>query len=209
MPEKGGGNISPAFFVLLAVVTEPLADDRSLVRRCLAGEDAAFELTLDLYRDRVFSLLCRLAQNPADAEDLAQETFLKAFRNLSQYDPSRPLLSWLFAIAHNTAMDFHRARNPALVSLDAEEAPLELPERTPRLELAVAASLRSREIELVLSSLPPLYREILILRHQEELDYAEIGRILELPSGTVKNRLFRAREKLRTGLEAAGLGECG
>ena len=152
-------------------MTEPLADDRSLVRRCLAGEDAAFELTLDLYRDRVFSLLCRLAQNPADAEDLAQETSLKAFRNLSQYDPSRPLLSWLFAIAHNTAMDFHRARNPALVSLDAEEAPLELPERTPPLELAVAASLRSREIELVLSSLPPLYREILILRHQEELDY--------------------------------------
>jgi RNA polymerase sigma-70 factor (ECF subfamily) len=190
-------------------VTEPLADDRSLVRRCLAGEDAACELLLDLYRDRVFSLLCRLTQNPADAEDLAQETFLKAFRNLAQYDLSRPLLSWLFAIAHNTAMDFHRARNPALVSLDAEEAPLELPERTPRLELAVEASLRSRDIELVLSGLPPLYREILVLRHQEELDYAEIGRILELPSGTVKNRLFRAREKLRAGLEAAGLGVCG
>lgn len=187
-------------------MTEPLADDRSLVRRCLAGEEAACERVLDLYRDRVFNLLCRLTQNPSDAEDLAQEAFLKAFRNLDRYDPSRPLLSWLFAIAHNTAMDFHRSRRPALVSLDAAEEPLELPDRTPGVESEVEASFRGQAIELALSGLPPLYREILVLRHQEELGYDEIGRILGLPSGTVKNRLFRAREKLKAGLEAAGMG---
>lgn len=187
-------------------MTEPLADDRSLVRRCLDGEEAACARVLDLYRDRVFNLLCRLTQNPSDAEDLAQEAFLKAFRNLDRYDPSRPLLSWLFAIAHNTAMDFHRARRPALVSLDAAEEPLELPDRTPGVESAVEASFRGQAIELALSGLPPLYREILVLRHQEELGYEEIGRILGLPSGTVKNRLFRAREKLKAGLEAAGMG---
>lgn len=92
--------------------------DAELARRCLSGDEAAYEAVLELYRDRVFALLLRLVRDPRDAEDLAQEAFLKAFRALGSYDPARPLLSWLFKIAHNSALDFLRAKGEDLAALD-------------------------------------------------------------------------------------------
>lgn len=181
-----------------------MEQDAELARRCLAGDEAAYEAVLALYRDRVFALLLRLARDPRDAEDLAQEAFLKAFRALDSYDPSRPLLSWLFKIAHNTALDFLRARGEDPAALDDPESAVDPASPEPAVEVRLLAAERAQRLERLIESLPPLYREVLQLRHGEDMDYRAIGEVLGLPEGTVKIRLFRARELLRAKLEALG-----
>lgn len=158
-------------------------DDRELVLRCLARDAGACEELLDRYKDRVFSVVLRLAPTPQDAEDIVQESFLKAFRSLESYDPTRPLLTWLFKIAHNTALDHLRARRLEALSLDDEDDPLEVADSGPSLEASAEAASRAEGVERLLAALPPLYREVLVLRHQEELDYAQIAQVLGLPEG--------------------------
>lgn len=178
--------------------------DAELSRRCLAGDETAYAAVLELYRDRVYALLLRLVRDPADAEDLAQEAFLKAFRALGSYDASRPLLSWLFKIAHNTALDFLRARGAGLAALDDPESGYDPVSPEAGAEASLLALERAERLEKLIASLPPLYREVLQLRHVEDLDYRAIGEVTGLPEGTVKIRLFRARELLRAKLEALG-----
>ncbi|MDX6767905.1 MAG: sigma-70 family RNA polymerase sigma factor [Elusimicrobiota bacterium] len=182
---------------------DPTAD-AELVRRCLDGDEAAFEAVLDSYRDRVYALLLRLVRDPRDAEDLAQEAFLKAFRALASYDPGRPLASWLFKIAHNAALDFLRARGEDPAALDDPESGLDPAEPVAGIEAVLVREETRDRLERIVAGLPPLYREILLLRHKEDLDYRAIGEVLGLPEGTVKNRLFRARDLLKARLESAG-----
>lgn len=178
------------------------SDHTRLVEACLKNDPAAFETILDLYKGPVYGLLLRLVRGASDAEDLTQETFLKAFRNLSSYNPSRPLLTWLFRIAHNTAVDFLRAKKPEALSLEDAENPLEIEDSSLSLDKAAESRFRTEFLEKRLSELQPLYREVLLLRHQEDLDYRQIGEVLGLAEGTVKIRLFRAREKLKEALLA-------
>jgi len=179
--------------------------DRDLVLACLVGEAAAFEALLGRYQVRVFSFILRSAGNAADAEDLCQETFLKAFDNLEAYDQERPLAAWLLGIAHNAVVDLLRSRKPA-VSLDDEAEPLELPDPGPSVEGAVQAAWDQETMARLVAELPPLYREALVLRHSEGLDYASLAEVLQIPEGTAKIRLFRGRELLRRKLTALGYG---
>jgi RNA polymerase sigma factor (sigma-70 family) len=178
--------------------------DAELARRCLSGDETAYEAVLELYRDRVFALLLRLVRDPRDAEDLAQEAFLKAFRAMGSYDPSRPMLSWLFKIAHNAALDFLRAKGEDLAALDGPDGAYDPVSPEAGAEASLLAAERSERLERLIASLPPLYREVLQLRHGEDLDYRAIAEVLGLPEGTVKIRLFRARDLLRSKLEALG-----
>jgi RNA polymerase sigma-70 factor, ECF subfamily len=175
-------------------------EDSDAVRRALAGDDSGYRDLLESYRDRVYSFILRLVGSAQDAEDLAQDVFLKAFTKLDSYDPTRPFLSWVFRIAHNSAIDHLRARKPQSLSLDADEA-LERPEGGPGPESAALASSQAEYIDALISSLPPLYREALLLRHREDMDVVEIARVLDLPEGTVKIRLFRARNLLKAKLD--------
>lgn len=175
----------------------PNEEDRKLVERCLDRDPKAFEEILQKYKNRVFSLIYRMVQNPSDAEDLAQESFLKAFQNLSSYDPGRPFLSWLFKITHNTTLDFLRARKPEALSLHDEDHPIEIADPRFSQEQMLEAAFQKEKLEKLLSSLPPLYREVLILKHQEGLNYLEIGQILQIPAATVKIRIFRARNLMK------------
>src|ERR1700720_1235315 len=93
-------------------------DDRAAVRRARDGDDSAYAELLARHRDRVFSFLLRLLGSAQDAEDVAQEAFVKAFSRLDSYDAARPFVSWLFGIAHHAALDHLRARRPAALSLD-------------------------------------------------------------------------------------------
>jgi RNA polymerase sigma-70 factor (ECF subfamily) len=111
----------------------------------------------------------------------------------------------LFKIAHNTALDFLRSnKNPAL-TIDDSENPIDIPDQGPTLEDKAEQQSQKEVIECQLSSLPPLYREILVLRHQQELSYEEIAGVLDVPVGTVKVRLFRAREIMKEKLVRTGL----
>lgn len=174
--------------------------DLELARRCLGGDTAAFAALVELYQDRIYSFALRLLRDPAAAEDAAQETFVKAFRGLSSYNPAYSFSSWLFRIAHNACMDALRAGGRT-VSLDAEDFP-DIPDRGQGVAEAVADSLDERRIEALLGSLPPLYSEALLLQYREGLGPAEMARVLGVPEGTAKARLFRARELIKARLAA-------
>lgn len=180
--------------------------DIILVQRCLDGDSRAFNNLMNKYKRQVFSLIVRLVKSPADAEDILQDTFIKAYRNLASYDAQYPLLTWLFKIAHNTSIDFLRANKGETVTIHDEENPIELEDTSSSLEEKMEQSSEKELIERMVASVPSPYREVLILRHQQELSYEEIAEAVQIPMGTVKVRLFRGREILKAKLEAAGYG---
>ncbi len=174
--------------------------DIELARRCLSGDTSAFAGILERYQDRIYSFALRLLRNESAAEDAAQETFVKAYRSLSSYNPAYPFSSWLFRIAHNNCMDVLRAGG-RMVSMDDKDFP-DLPDTSPGAADLVADAIDSVRIEALLASLPPLYSEVLLLQYREDIGPAEIGRIIGAPEGTVKARLFRARELIKVKLAA-------
>ena len=186
------------------------AEDRELVARALKGDESAYGELLERFRRPVFSLIYRMIGDREQAEDLAQESFVKAFNNLDSYNPSYRFSSWLFKIANNHAIDYlRRARlstvsihgSPHAVDAEREEETrivLETPDESPEQEF-LAVQLGG-EIERAIALLRPDYRTAVILRHIENRPYEEIAEIMEVPIGTVKTFLHRARAELRQAL---------
>lgn len=188
--------------------------DAELVARALAGSERAFADLLGRYERPVFTLVLRMVRDRSTAEDLAQDAFLKAFDKLATYDPRRKLSSWLFKIAHNTAIDHLRRREVATVSLDepagGEEpgAPLRaVPDTaTGTPEAAAERADLSRALARAVARLRPEYREVVALRYQAGLEYGEIVEATGYPLGTVKTYLHRARKELAVLMEEQGWG---
>jgi RNA polymerase sigma-70 factor (ECF subfamily) len=167
------------------------------------GDPEAFASLLGRYQNRLYRYLLRWVHEPAAAEDLFQQTWMRVLRHIGRFDPKRNFDAWLFAVARNIAIDYLRRRRPAsleepvgdnvsLSGILATGAPGPLDQ-----------VLRSEKIELVrkaLESQLPVYREILSLRFEEEMKLEEIAQVLSVPLGTVKTRLARALERLRTAL---------
>ena len=185
-------------------------EDKELVAQALKGEEAAYAELLERFRRPIFSLIYRMVRDRELAEDLAQESFVKAFNNLDSYKPSYRFSSWLFKIANNHAIDhLRRARlktisihgSPHATDAQREEETrivLEASGETPEQEV-VALELGG-EIETAISRLRPEYQTAVILRHIESRPYEEIAEIMDVPIGTVKTFLHRARAELREGL---------
>jgi RNA polymerase sigma-70 factor (ECF subfamily) len=184
--------------------------DETLAVEAREGSQEAFQELVERYERPLFGLIVRIVRRPESAEDLAQEAFIKAYRALARFDPERKFSSWLFKIAHNTALDALRRDGQQPLSLDApigdqEEAP-ELP-ADPAAEnpfQRAAGRDLGRALETAIRSLRPEYREILLLRFVEELSYEEIAEVLGLPLGTVKIHIYRARRDLARAM--GGLG---
>lgn len=182
-------------------------DDAEILKRCLKGDERAYREILARYRSPIYSLALRMVRQAQDAEDITQETFVRMFRALERYDPTRPFAAWLFTIASRLAIDHlrrRRIRPIPLVQTDrttAEEREMEIedPGLLPD-EVAVHREEETRTRELI-DSLPEHYRIVVILRHQQDLSYDEIAEALHLPLGTVKARIHRARALLKQRLE--------
>lgn len=172
------------------------SEEKILVARSLAGDGAAYAGLIDAFSAPVFDLLLRLLKNHADAEDAAQDVFIRAYKSLATFDPEYPFLVWLLAITHNRAMDLLKAGKTELISIDDPENPLEI-EDPVRLSELVERNFTAAELWQAVNTLRPLYREALTLRHLQGLDYSEIAVIMKLPLGTVKTSLFRARNALK------------
>jgi RNA polymerase sigma-70 factor, ECF subfamily len=197
----------------LAAAADALASalDAELVTLALDGHEPAAREIVRRYERPVFNLLVRTVRVRADAEDLAQDTFLKLFRSLARFDRRLRLSAWVLKIAHNTAIDYLRRRRPELLPLDA---PLDsagatfsdvLPDAatpTPH-EIAERGSL-AQALDAALDRVRPEYRTVLVLRHQEGLDYGDIAEVTGWPLGTVKTFLHRGRQALAGELAAAG-----
>jgi RNA polymerase sigma-70 factor (ECF subfamily) len=189
--------------------------DAELVASAIKGSQEAFRELVTRFERPVYSLIVRMVQDPATAEDLAQEAFVKAYRSLRSYDPSRKLASWLFKIAHNTTIDHLRRNVPDTVPL---EAPPDHEEGRGGLaavladgsveDPAAAAERRdmARSLERAIARLRPDYRESVVLFYIEGASYQEICEATGLPLGTVKTNLHRARKELAQEMAAMGWG---
>ncbi len=187
------------------------ASDQAVVARAKQGDEAAFREILRRYERPVFALLYRMVRDRALAEDLAQETFIKILNGIGSYRPEFKFSSWVFKIANNAAIDHLRRRSVDTISLHGSPdavtpermaaTALNLPDRgeTPLEELE-ARELGSA-IERAIGKLRPEYRSCILLRHVEGHSYEEIAEMLDLPLGTVKTYIHRARNELRDYLE--------
>jgi len=187
--------------------------DADLAVAARTGSGDACTVLVKRFERPVYNLVARLVQDAALAEDLTQDAFLKMFRGLAQYDASLRFSSWLFRIAHNTAIDHLRQRRVLLatprVDEDGEEMdPLAgLPDlRGDSPEQAAARRQVAAVLDRAIDTLRPEYRAVVVLRHHEDLDYEEIAEVTGLPLGTVKTYLHRARKELAARLREAGLG---
>ncbi|RMH81582.1 MAG: sigma-70 family RNA polymerase sigma factor [Calditrichaeota bacterium] len=177
-------------------------EDRRLIQAARAGDQKAFEGLLTKYRSLVYHVMFKMVRNPQEAEDLTQEAFIKAFHALASFNEEFAFSTWLMKIATNNCIDFLRKKKLRTFSIDEpiqykdEQLHMELPDHDPTPERQLLNEERSRLIDEAIASLPPRYRHVIVLRHKEEKSYEEIAEILKLPLGTVKARIFRAREML-------------
>lgn len=184
-------------------------EDADLVRRCLSGDQRACRDLVRRYERPVYSVLMRVVRRAEDAEDLVQETFVRVFKALDRYDVERPFAAWVFTIASRLAIDHLRRRRVKTVSLSVSE-PGSTEERTmdvedPGLkpdEITSHAEEESRAAALI-DSLPEHYRIVVLLRHQQDLSYEEIADALQLPLGTVKARIHRARALMKERIQGS------
>lgn len=179
-------------------------EERALIVRTLAGDDDAFAALVRIHQATVYNIAYRMVGQRETAQDLAQETFLRAFKALDTFDLSRPFGPWLYRIATNLSINWvKRARLP-MVSLDAphpavgdDAEPLAIPDTSAEPAARFARAEMQTQLREAILSLPPDYRVVIELRHFQEMSYEEMAEALNAPSGTVKTRLFRARRLLR------------
>lgn len=163
------------------------------VARLRSGDPAALAETIAYYQHRLYRYLMRLVREPASADDLFQQTWLHVVRQLHRYDAGRSFDTWLFAIAHNAAMDLLRRRPGE--RLDDHE--FELPSAAPDALSAVLAGERAAILAAAMSALPALYREALTLRFEEGMKLEEIAEVTGTPLSTVKSRVRRGLEAMK------------
>lgn len=185
-------------------------EDRDIIERVLGGDNDAFSLLVEKYQTKVYNLALRMSGNEDDAFDLAQDSFVRAWRNLGSFQFESSFSTWLFRLTSNICLDFLRAKKRrAAVSLtvtdeEDEESQLAVPDPGKTPEEAVIAAEDRALLTRALNELPADQRQILTLRAIDDLSYAEIAEILHLQEGTVKSRLSRARTALRNKLLQIG-----
>ncbi|MCS6991793.1 MAG: sigma-70 family RNA polymerase sigma factor [Chitinophagales bacterium] len=184
-------------------VSQRAQEDLRLVQAALNGDQSAYAQLMARYRDAIYFLVLKMVHDPDDANDLTIEAFAKAFSNLPKYLPEFAFSTWLYRIALNNCIDFIRKNRLECVSIFQEENPdresaseLELPSPQPDPEEHYVRMQRNKLLREVIERLSPKYRKLIELRFFEELSYEEIAERTNLPLGTVKAQLFRAKNLL-------------
>jgi len=194
-------------------LSEKAQQDYELVQKALLGDEKAFARLLSRYKDTIYFMLLKMLNNRSDAEDLTLEAFGKAFKNLHQYSPTYAFSTWLFKIASNNCIDFLRKRKGIIISLENDSEQGEVSE-TLRLkskdlnpEERMIRKQKAILLHKVVRRLKPHYQTLVELRYFNELSYEEIAKELNLPLGTVKAQLFRARQMLFKLIESTEMNE--
>ncbi|MEN9304158.1 MAG: hypothetical protein RL264_2587 [Bacteroidota bacterium] len=194
------------------VENEHLSDkarhDLQLVDLARAGKQSAYGELMDRYRESIYFMMLKMVKNPDDADDLTIEAFGKAFSRLDQYSPSYAFSTWLFKIASNNCIDFIRKKRIQLTSMDlgittedGERLHIDARASTLNPEETIMQGQRVVHMRLLVSKLKPKYRELVEKRYFDEMSYEEIAEEMNLPLGTVKAQLFRARDFLASMME--------
>jgi RNA polymerase sigma factor (sigma-70 family) len=186
---------------------ESREQDLEAVNRVLSGDSSAFQLLQNKYNRIIIALVRKMVRNEDDVEDLAQETFIKAYKALKTFQPGYSFSAWIYRIASNTCIDFLRKKRFMTVSLSQpvgnsdDDYFFEIEDKSYVPDIGVLADERKKALKEAIENLPDNYREIIKLRHEEEMDYNQISKQLDLPLGTVKAHLFRARKLLLADLK--------
>lgn len=184
--------------------SENAKNDYNLVARAKTGEDYAYEELMHRYKDSIYFMALKMVNNKDDANDLMMETFGKAFENLEKYKPDYAFSTWLYRIATNNCIDFIRKKKVKQVSIDTAEDdegggsnhPMQIKSDTLNPEEMSIKKQKIERLKAIIEQLPQRYIILIKLRYFEEFSYDEISEQLDIPLGTVKAQLFRARELL-------------
>ncbi|MFN8276130.1 MAG: sigma-70 family RNA polymerase sigma factor [Chitinophagales bacterium] len=177
--------------------------DLELVNLAKGGDQKAFEKLMSRYRESVFFMVLKMVHNRDDAEDLTMVAFSKAFNNLANYSADFAFSTWLFRIATNNCIDHIRKKKLQTTSIDqttttedGESTPIAVKDKELTPEETIIKDQRAAKMRAVIEQLNPKYRQLIELRYFQELSYEEIAEQLDLPLGTVKAQLFRAKDLL-------------
>ena len=182
--------------------SESSEQDRTLVEQALAGNERAFRILMQKYDKALHHHIYRMVRTKGEVEDLVQESFIKAFSALTSYSSDYAFSTWLYKIATNHTIDYLRKKKLPTFSIDKPiltkdgNLEYEVPDITYRPDRHVVADQRRALIQQAIDSLPEKYHRVIVLRHQQEKSYEEIAQELDLPLGTVKAHIFRARKLL-------------
>jgi len=190
-------------------LSDKAQQDIKFVEAAMRGEQQAFAELMDRYRDTIFYMLLRMVKNKSDADDLTIEAFGKAFKNIHQYTPNFAFSTWLFKIASNNCIDFLRKKKSNTISIDSQSD-----DPSKDSQITIVANILDPEEDLIkkqeatlmrniVEKLKPRYRELVRLRYFNEYSYEEISTEMNIPIGTVKAQLFRARELLNNILKTS------
>ncbi|WP_412061677.1 RNA polymerase sigma factor [Rubrivirga sp. IMCC45206] len=180
--------------------------DRATVERALGGDQRAYETLVEKYQGPLRRHVGKMVRDDGQVDDLVQEAFVKAFANITSYNPAYAFSTWLYRIATNHSIDYIRKKKLPTFSIDKPlqtrdgELQMELPDSTYRPDRAVVADQRNEILTAAIDALPPKYHRVIVMRHQQEMSYDEIATELDLPLGTVKAHIFRARALLNKAL---------
>ncbi len=183
-------------------LSEKAKNDLALVEMARKGDERAFAVLLNRYRDSIYFMLLKMVNNASDAEDLTIEAFGKAFRNLDLYTPTFAFSTWLFKIATNNCIDFIRKKqfSPSPIDQGQDDDPdsytVNLQSDTPDPEESLINRQKISALREIVNQLKPNYRNLIELRYFSEYSYEEISEELKIPLGTVKAQLFRAKTLL-------------
>ena len=187
--------------------------DFLLVESALRGDEKAFAKLMSRYKDAIYFMLLKMVNNKNDAEDLTIEAFGKAFKNLHQYSPNFAFSTWLFKIATNNCIDFLRKKKGVFISIENNQEngdndqPIKLKSGDPNPEEKLIRIQKAILMRRIVHRLKPRYRVLVELRYFREFSYEEIAKELNLPLGTVKAQLFRAREMLFKMIESTEIDD--
>jgi RNA polymerase sigma-70 factor (ECF subfamily) len=185
-------------------------DDRELIARARTGDERAYRALLVKYERAVYNVCYKMVRDREEARDLSQEAFMKVFAMLDRYNPDYAFSNWLLKITSNLCIDAMRKRRVDTLPMDEPvqsskgEFERQYPSRDDTPDQVLAKKEQMSMLSRAIDNLPAHYRIMIVLRHQEHLSYEDIAQVLSLPLGTVKARIHRAREMLKTVLDSEG-----
>jgi RNA polymerase sigma-70 factor (ECF subfamily) len=183
-------------------------DETLWVVRARHGDEGAFSQLVEAYQRPVFNLCYRMLGDAAEAEDAAQETFIRAYTRLASYDPNRKFSSWMLAIASHYCIDRLRQRRMGLVAWDDLPPSNWLSDTQPKPEEVILDRETQHQVQELLNGLPPDYRAVVVLRYWNELSYEEMAETLHTTVPAIKSRLFRARQVMVNRAEIGQIPGC-